>query len=80
MSKSSPTILRNAKNKGAVFSFSTFLKQIVHLIPFFAGFIISRFYSLSFKNDIFLIGMLLTAVMLFAARNKYPEPPYKNKS
>lgn len=57
---------------------SRFLLRMAHLLPFFLGFLISRFYQLSFPNDIFLIGMLITAVLLFTVRKNMPEPPYKD--
>ncbi len=53
------------------------VREILHLVPFFLGFALSRFYEISFTNDIFLIGILVSAVMLFCCRDKVNEPPYK---
>jgi len=54
-----------------------FLKKILHLIPFLLGFVLSIFYQISFKNDIFLIGILISAILLFFVRDKINEPSYK---
>lgn len=54
-----------------------FLKKTLHLVPFFLGFILSRFFQLSFANDLFLIGILISAGLLFFVRDKVNEPSYK---
>ena len=72
------TALDKKRNGSIKTNTKKFLKREVHLFPFFAGFLCSRFYEISFKNDIFLIGILLTAILIFFARDKYSEPPYNN--
>ena len=79
MEKSSQATVEKEGKELYIVRIKKFLKQIVHLIPFFVGFVISRFYQISFENDIFLIGILITAVLLFKKRAKVDEPPYPNK-
>jgi|GEM_PF-6247097 len=71
-------VVKKKKKSPFIRLMSRFLLRTVHLLPFFLGFIVSRFYQLSFPNDIFLIGMLITAILLFTVRKNMPEPPYKD--